>query len=166
MSDFTAETFGIGPPPPPPILLDDPAARQRADLAAFIGRKAGSFLDPPGSRRICWPGLLFPQAWFLYRKLYVWAAILFVAPILVVTLEIPLGVGLYNILGLVVGASGKAIYRQVARTAVGRIRSQSADEDEAIERIRRAGGVSKAGAAIGVLYMLAAAAAAVANIHH
>jgi len=168
MSDFTVDDFGVGPPPPPPLpeFADDPEARERADLVAFVGRNAAAFLDPPGSRRLCWAGLLLPQAWFLYRKLYVWAAIVFVAPILAVTLKLPFGVGLSNILGLALGASGRAIYLQFARTAVGRIRAQSADDDEALGRIARAGGVSKVGAAVGVVYILAAVVASLGKSFH
>lgn len=174
MSDIDAQGWGIEPPPLPPLpaleLRDDAAARDRADLSAFIGPNARTFLDRPGLRRICWPGLLVPQAWLLYRKLYVLAAIVCAGPIVVVTLKLPFGTAIGNVLVLVLGASGKAFYLSFARSAIGRIRSESADDEQALDRIRRAGGVSKAGAAIGIVYIVAAIvtaiSAGIAKSHH
>ena len=38
----------------------------------------------------CWPGFFFPQAWFLYRKLYGWAALCCLLPIVATALNLGL----------------------------------------------------------------------------
>ena len=176
MGDFWTEGMPIGPSPEPPVQkpplaaepVDDPATRQREDLLAFIGaNNTGSFFNTRGFARICWPGVLIPHVWFLYRKLYIVAAILCVAPILAATVfRLPYSVTLLNVAAVGIGVCGKAIYLAYAKSAIRRIRADTSDDDEARQRVCRAGGGSKSGAALGIVYTLGALANAISGAAH
>jgi hypothetical protein len=126
-------------------------------LSAIERRKAGRWFVGP-----CWPGFFFPAAWFLYRKFYGWAALCCIVPILATTLNFgEFGRALLVAPGLL-GLQGRRLYVATAGTTIARIRASSQNEEEARETIRRAGGVSIAGAVLGGL--LASIAIALAFI--
>ena len=61
---------------------------RRADLELFVGRNRARLLAHydalgRGAWPFCWPGLLAPQAWFLYRKMYLWAALVSAGPLVI-----------------------------------------------------------------------------------
>lgn len=153
--------------PPPP--LDEAlacAARDRKDMTPFVGANFAVFVRPPDAARgagrvvgaICWPGLLFPTPWFLYRKMYGWAAITVFMPVLFSLVHLPIPSDVMRWISFVsaaLGAFGKPLYRAKARRTIRAIRAAAPDEASARETIARAGGVSNAGAAFGLLLLIA-----------
>ena len=133
-------------------------------MALFTQRNLEKFLplhDTIAAGRsafsVCWPGLVFPQAWFLYRKMYGWAAFACVTPLLVTSIHAFGGYG--NVLAYapaLAAISGRRLYVGGARRTIARIRAAEPDEAAAEDVIRRAGGVSIAGAVIGALFFIAA----------
>jgi hypothetical protein len=158
-----------------PDVADDSgwrAGRTAEDLALFIGPRARRFLDipAPGLRGrfagICWTGLFLPTPWFLYRKMYGWAATVVLVP-WIAGLILP--VARIPLLGVaaVLGGCGRPLYRHHARRLIAAIRRESATEAELRSRIGRAGGVSVAGAWIGaVIVGLGVAIALVLLLRH
>ncbi len=120
---------------------------ERGDLALFIGRNAQRLLQP--GARFCWPGFLVPQAWFLYRKMYLWSALVCAGPLLLAFL--PGGLVL-SWATSILGAFGLRFYLAAAKSTVARIRAEAGDEEEARALIARAGGVSRIGAAFGLAF--------------
>jgi hypothetical protein len=158
-----AEAQPIGSPEPiAPPPVDEAALRalqRQADLRLFVGANAENFVRiadavatrSPGRNAICWPGFLFPAAWFLYRKMYGYAAITVLAPVLSTLLHAPYGVKHWIAFGfLLLGGFGKRLYLAKARRMIAEIRAEAPDEQSARETIARAGGVSRAGAVFGV----------------
>jgi hypothetical protein len=130
----------------------------RADLRLFFGPNADTFLAAIDRRKAgrwsagpCWPGFFFPPAWFLYRKLYGWAAVCCMAPILTTALNIGKFDRVFLVAVSLLGLSGQRLYVAAAGATIARIRASSQSEDEARETIRHAGGVSTAGAVVGGL---------------
>jgi hypothetical protein len=139
------------------VGVENPA---RADMAAFIARNHARFMplydalvSGRGVAPFCWPGLLAPQAWFLYRKMYVWAALVSAGPLLLAYIP---RLGWLNWGGALIGAFGLRIYLAYARRTIARIRETAADEAEVQALIARAGGVSRIGAAIGLAFAFSA----------
>jgi hypothetical protein len=132
--------------------------RERADIAVFAGRNAAAMLGVFDRLRagrgwpLCWPGLLFPQAWFLYRKMYLWAALVSAGPLLLAYVPY---LSWLNWSAAIVGAAGLPLYVGAARRTIARVRASAADEAEAQALLARAGGVSRIGAAIGVAIVFA-----------
>jgi Protein of unknown function (DUF2628) len=145
-----------------PAPVDQAAARalgREADLRLFVGENAELFVRlsdmvetrSHGRNAICWPGFLFPAAWFLYRKMYGYAAITVVAPVLSTLLHAPYGVKYWIAFGFcLLGGFGKRLYLAKARRMIAEIRAEAPDEESVCETIARAGGVSRAGAVFGV----------------
>lgn len=125
------------------------------DFALFFGRTGERLAreHAQGQWTFCWPGFLFPQAWFLYRKMYGWAALVTAGPFVLERLP---GLGGLAWGGSILGALGLKLYFRSAGRIVAAIRADSADEAEARERIARAGGVSRFGAWVGALFTFAA----------
>jgi hypothetical protein len=150
---------------PPPV--DEAAMRalgREADLRLFVGANAELFVRlsaavetrSHGRNAICWPGFLFPAAWFLYRKMYGYAAITVVTPVLCSLVHVPYGVTQWIAFGFsLLGAFGKRLYLAKARKMIAEIRAAAPDEASARETIARAGGVSRAGAVFGALLIAA-----------
>jgi hypothetical protein len=155
-----------GPDAPPPLggltaedgLIPSSADELlgRNDLAVFVGPNAGKFVSVSGSaggrsRVACWPGFFFPVAWFMYRKMYGWAALACVLPIFAGVMNFgpfkPVVIGLPTVAGLL----GRRVYVAGARRTIVRIRAPLSDraEDELREALERAGGVSVPGAIVG-----------------
>ena len=127
------------------------AEAERADLARFIGPNQARLAPFAEARRapFCWPGFLAPQAWFLYRKMYLWAALVSAGPLLIARLP---GLTYLSWATSLVGAFGLRLYFAHARKTVARIRAGAGDETQAAALIARAGGVSRIGAALGLAF--------------
>jgi hypothetical protein len=147
----------------PPLVEETAhAAPELDDVALFIGPNAAAFLASREAGRatarggICWPGFLLPTPWFLYRKMYGWAAIVVLSPVLLSLFHVPNDVLSWISFGFAfLGAFGKRLYLVKARRAIVAVRAGAPDEISARETIARAGGVSPAGAAFGVLLIAA-----------
>jgi hypothetical protein len=135
----------------------EPDAR-RADMALFVGRNRGRLMPQyeafaAGAWPFCWPGLLAPQAWFLYRKMYLWAALVSAGPMLIAfspqLAYLDWGTS-------VIGALGLRFYFAGAERTIQRIRAGAAGEEEARALIARAGGVSRVGAGLGLAFAFSA----------
>jgi hypothetical protein len=171
-----SETEGEGERPAPIATLagfradPEPTAEPVAagleansDFQLFVGPNLQRFEAPPGASGLrhlralgCWAGFFFPQAWFLYRKLYGWAALCCLLPIVAAALNLG-GFGRLLVASTsVIGLGGRSIYIAAARRTIARIRAASRDEDDARQTIQRAGGVSIAGAVVGGLIVFGA----------
>jgi hypothetical protein len=145
-------------------LAVPPETQERADFRLFIDGNPHKFLPvfdamATGQKGLfaCWPGLIFPTAWFLYRKLYGWAALSCLLPILVVALRVDGAFGqALAYAPSVIALTGRRIYVAGARKTIARIRDASLDETDVRETIKRAGGVSVPGAVVGGLIFLSA----------
>ena len=89
------------------------AEARRADIALFVGRNRARLLKDydavaRGAWPFCWPGLIAPQAWFLYRKMYLWAALVSAGPLLIAYL--PPGWGYLDWGASLIGALGLKFY--------------------------------------------------------
>jgi hypothetical protein len=157
----TVAGFRADPEPVAGPVGAEPEAN--SDFQRFVGPNLQKFEAPPGESRVrrwrtlgCWPGLFFPQAWFLYRKLYGWAALCCLLPIVATALNLGVIGRLLVASTSVMGFGGRGIYIAAARRTIVKIRATSRDEDDAQQTIRRAGGVSIAGAVIGGLIVAGA----------
>jgi hypothetical protein len=154
---------GFHPDPEPiaePVSAEPEAI---SDFQRFVGPNLRKFEVPAGGSRgrrwralSCWPGFFFPQAWFLYRKLYGWAALCCLLPIVATALNLGVFGRLLVASTSAMGLVGRGIYIAAARRTIARIRAASRDEDDAQQTIQRAGGVSIAGAVVGGLIVLGA----------
>jgi hypothetical protein len=153
------------PDAPPPlggqtegVIAAIEAELQRSgDIEAFVGPNTEKFLPlfglQIGRRRphLCWPGFFVPLAWFMYRKMYGWAALTCALPIFATALDFgvlrPLMIGAPTFLGL----AGRHIYVAQARQTIARIRAAGRfrSEEEMRQTLTSAGGVSTAGAMVG-----------------
>ncbi len=139
-------------------MSGDEGEARRDDVALYVGRNGGRLMRLYDATRIggwpfCWPGLIAPQAWFLYRKMYLWAALVTAAPLMFAFVP---GLGYLDWGASLIGALGLRFYFSGAQAAITRIRAEAADEDEARALIARAGGVSWTGAAVGLLFAFSA----------
>ena len=126
------------------------------DLRLFFGANAQRLArlrasSVAGGLAFCWPGFLFPQAWFLYRKMYGWAALASAGPLVIVYLP---HLNWLAWLPALPGLFGLKLYFAAAERTVRQLRAGPPDEASAL--IARAGGVSRVGAGIGLVYALAA----------
>ncbi|MBV9520999.1 MAG: hypothetical protein JO068_23090 [Hyphomicrobiales bacterium] len=145
-------------------LVDGPTPRSnemREDLRLFAGRNAQVFLDVYDAGRAgwkghrCWAGFFFPQVWFLYRKLYGMAAFSIFWPIAWAFVHVPsswnTGIALVPAF---LGSSGRMLYVTKAKKIIAQIRKGTFSEEDAKESIEAAGGVSIAGAVLGLLLLI------------
>ena len=101
-----------------------------------------------------WWGALFPVPWLFYRKLWAVGAALILLSVLIDSM-IDFGFNITLVLGLVIGLTGKALVVERAETKTRDINDLGLVSQDSIDRLRRAGGVSKPGAIIGAAMMLA-----------
>jgi hypothetical protein len=166
---FGGQTYAASLVPP-----NDAELLRRADLQAFVGPNLEKFLPlaaSKGGRRrfpFCWPGFCFPPAWFMYRKMYGWAALVCALPIFATVMDFgvlqrPM-MGASSFIGLV----GRFIYAARARGAVARVRADASgrSEDDVRQTLARAGGVSTAGAVVGGAITFCAFVAGVVAGYH
>ena len=126
----------------------------RADLALYFTRNRARMMAlyearAAGRWPFCWPGLLAPQAWFLYRKMYVWAAVVSAGPLILSYFPKLSALGWTT---SAIGALGLRLYFDGAARTIAAIRATAIGEDEARALIAQAGGVSRIGAAIGLAF--------------
>ena len=126
------------------------------DLALYFGHNAPRLLrlmaaSRAGALPFCWPGFLFPQAWFLYRKMYGWAALASAGPLVVVFVP---HLSLLTWLPALPGLFGLKLYFAAAERTTRALRASAPEAAEAL--IARAGGVSRVGAGVGLVYAFAA----------
>ena len=101
-----------------------------------------------------WWGFLFPIPWLFYRKIWAVGAAVVMLPVL---LDAVLGSGSEAgiLLATLIAAGGKALVIERAERKSRTIDALGLLSQDSIARLRRAGGVSRPGAAIGALMMLA-----------
>lgn len=129
------------------------------DLRLFFGPNAIRFMILWRARRMrggsvgfSWLSFFFPQAWLLYRKMYLTTAALTVAPVAIAFFF--QSTALSNLIGVtisILGGLAPRYYVETAEALVVDIRSQSQTDEEARSTIAEAGGVSRPGAALGTL---------------
>ncbi|HXT07197.1 MAG TPA: hypothetical protein VN715_09695 [Roseiarcus sp.] len=134
------------------------AEERRGDMALYVGRNGARLMARYDAARLgfwtfCWPGLIAPQAWFLYRKMYLWAALVSAGPLLFAYVP---GLAYLDWGASLIGALGLRFYFSAAEATIARIRADAADEEEARALIARAGGVSWTGAAVGLAFAFSA----------
>jgi len=104
---------------------------------------------------VCWPALFVPLVWLLYRKMYAATALVTVTPIVLFMLHCPpLVIRIAVMSTWILVGFGRHIYVWSARLEIADIRASASDDATALNAIRRAGGVSRAGAVIGVVLTL------------
>ena len=85
---------------------DGPPRRHRRSTSRATSARCSRITTRWAAARwpFCWPGLLAPQAWFLYRKMYLWAALVSAGPLLIAYLPgwayLDWGASLIGALGL------------------------------------------------------------------
>lgn len=133
------------------------------DLRLYLGQNAQTFVSYwerlkasgyPFLWSWTWWGALFPIPWLFYRKLWSTGAVLVLLPILLDAM-IDFGLNASLALGLLVGLTGKALVVERAESKTQNINDLGLVSQDSIDRLRRAGGVSAPGAAIGAILMLA-----------
>jgi hypothetical protein len=133
------------------------------DLRLYLGPNPGPYVAYWESARASghpfvwgwnWWGLLFPVPWLFYRKIWAVGAAVVLLPVL---LDAVLGFGSEAGIGLaaLIAAGGKALVIERAERKSKSVDALGLLSQESIARLRRAGGVSRPGAAIGALMMLA-----------
>lgn len=168
------ETDALGAPPPlggvtaeadlTPPNPNEPA--ESDDFTTFIGPNADKFAPlfaPGGTRRRWrrapfWPGFFFPLAWFMYRKMYGWAAFACALPIFVGLVNLGAFQRVLMSAPTLAGLAGRSLYAVQARRTIARIRAGNPGrpEEEVRQLIASAGGVSNAGAIVGGAIMFCA----------
>ena len=147
-----------------------PAAEDysEADLRLALGQNAEPYLGYVERRRRHgvlalwgwnWWGLLMPLPWFFYRKLWCIGASVLLLPLLLDT-EFGWDAKIGFALAAVLAACGKPLVLERARRKLREATALGLGAADGAERLRRAGGVSRTGALLGVLltasYMLLA----------
>jgi hypothetical protein len=147
------------------VISDDtaPAAFGEDDLRLYLGRNPGPYMAFWERARASghpfvwswnWWGLLFPLPWLFYRKIWAVGAAVVLLPVLLDAM-IGIGPGAGIALAALVAAGGKPLVVERAERKVRTIDALGLLSQESIDRLRRAGGVSRPGAAIGALLMAA-----------
>lgn len=132
----------------------------RDDLKLFLGRNAEPFLalydQQQGGRQsffamVCWPAFFAPIAWYMYRRMYLYACLIMVAGIALGMFLEKLGGGGTVGISVVLAATAKPIYLIFARRKIEKAGGQATDEVDRLKRIAKAGGISVVGAIIGTI---------------
>ena len=156
------------PEPAAPVREDI----ERDDFIAFVGpSNLDKFLGLFDAQRIgrrtfrpCWPGVFIPQVWLMYRKLYVGAALAFALPIVLALFHATAAMQSFGGFCIWIAAGrGRYVYVGHARRTIARLRAEGGGDDEIRERLGRAGGVSPAGAWVGLAFTICALAAGYAS---
>lgn len=101
----------------------------------------------------CWSAALVPHVWLLYRKLYLEAIVIFMLPIVVVSLFPDLSYTGMTING-VIAVLGKKYYLERAQKKIDKISLMRESEEVKTVLISKAGGVSWPAAVIGIVTYL------------
>ncbi len=132
------------------------------DLRLYLGSNAAPYVHyweraRASSRPLVWSwnwwGFLFPVPWLFYRKLWAIGAALILLPIL---LDAVFGYGSKGgmVLAALIGAGGIPLVIERAERKVRTVEALGLVSQQAIERLRRSGGVSRPGAVLGALLMV------------
>lgn len=169
-SDFSASP-AVAEWPEAPSAVDH--QRERELIGLFAGPKAELYqatydkmrAKSPEFRKLaigwCWPAFFFTLPWLLYRKQWVYAAvILFLPAVLTFLFAVPNESGLA--FTTMVAIMGKSFYVHDARRTIRRILDEEGHTEQARQRIARAGGTSTAGAVVGTAIFVIALAAQIA----
>lgn len=152
----TAETVGE---------IGDGTMSAEERLRAFIGPNADRYLDLKSSqqkwgfKKVCWTALLFPVAWLFYRKLYIEGIAILLIPIAIVILFPQLSNANFAISGAI-AVMGTTYYLGRAETKINAITAAGLPREDEETLLRKAGGVSRAGAGFAMLIYAAAIALA------
>lgn len=144
------------------------AALREDDLRLYLGPNPGPYVAYWERARTSghpfvwgwnWWGLLFPIPWLFYRKIWAVGAAAVLLPVL---LDAVLGFGFEAGVGLaaLIAAGGNALVTERAERKSRSVDALGLLSQESIARLRCAGGVSRPGAVIGALMMLAVLALA------
>lgn len=130
----------------------------RDDLKLFVGRNSEPFLalydQQQGGRQrflsmLCWPAFFVPIAWYMYRRMHLYACLIIVIGIALGVFIEKLGSGGTAGFSMVFAATAKPIYLAFARRRIEKAGGQATDEVDRLKRIAKAGGISVIGAVIG-----------------
>jgi hypothetical protein len=135
-----------------------------ADVVCFVGDQSGYYLGKFRSFQVGrvetfvptwnWNAFLFTTWWFLYRKMYLWALLAFVASCIPV-------VGL--VAWIAVGVAGNYLYYRHASAQIGRVRAVTPEGD--LPRVlAQVGGVNRWVIWVGVVLTILAIAGIIAAI--
>lgn len=154
------------PATPPPKAVD------RALFAAYVGPNAERFLpalehvegqeagrEPDRPWRalqafFCWPGLLMPLPWAMYRRLWGLAGFMVLLAVVTVLTVRASNLG-YLTMCLWLGALGKQGVAGKAQATIRRLAALEPDPERLRERVARAGGVSRVAWFLGLLVTIA-----------
>ncbi len=140
-----------------------PTAFREDDLRLYFGPNAGPYVafwervqasGLPFVWSWNWWGFLFPVPWLLYRKIWAVGAAVVLLPILLnsmIGFHAEAGIALATL----IAAASKPLVIERAERKIRTISALKLLSQESIERLRRAGGVSRPGAVIGALLMIA-----------
>jgi Protein of unknown function (DUF2628) len=134
--------------------------RVRADLAAFVGPHADSYLSVYDKMQQqskawvaswSWPGFFAPVVWLFYRKLYLYGALCFFIPVAVALLfDMTAGAGV----AIVIAVSAKAWYVSTGLRRIAEADQLELKGEERRDFLRQVGGVSPtAGWIVGLLHV-------------
>jgi hypothetical protein len=156
-----------------PLPLSPQQNHEEHLLRTFVGPNGDAYidtyrtmyvLDPAMKKSVrtwCWPAFVLPLAWLMYRKMWLVAAVMLVAPVLVVVLFPSYSGSGGTVIAVLIAMRGKAWYLQLAVRRIRRIERENPSPDAVLAKIARAGGVSKVGAAFGTAVSLLGLAALV-----
>lgn len=154
---------------------DEPEQEGAELLRSFIGPNADRYLaqfkkfsdgpQPGFALTWHWPAFLFdPFLWFLYRKMYLYALVYAVGPVVSAVLTGDLTVGI--IWRIIAGASANYVYFWHVKEQIGRVLADRSADAGARERmIREAGGVQPYVIWVGVILHILLVALLVAAVH-
>ncbi len=142
---------------------DSPALTEEDMLKIFVGPNSDKFVDIYRAEqtksqakfmsRFNFVVMLFPTAWFFYRKLYLIGVGVLLFPFILITIfpalsEISMagGAGALAVLG-------NSLYVWFALKRIKKLKDQNINEDELKERLASMGGTSPVGAAFGALIL-------------
>lgn len=130
----------------------------RDDLELFIGKNAGPYLalfDRQQEKRrgiaFCWPAFFVPVAWFMYRRMHLYIAVVLAIVTVIVTMVPFKGSGGAGAFAVAFAMSGKPLYLAFAQRKINKINKRATDEAQRLRLIEKAGGTSVTGAVIGSL---------------
>ena len=142
------------------LVAERPTASRAEELiGSYVAGDASRF-----EKRLNIPACLWPPVWLLYRKMYTAAAVTLLGPILCFV-AFP-SFAKIKFVGLSVTYAGRVanrLYLRQAARVVARIESEDANEAEIAARVAAAGGVSKSGAALGVMIVLLSTVAVIVS---
>lgn len=131
-----------------------------ADLRLFIGPNAEDYIETwtrAGGHPFVWSwnwwGFLFPIPWLFYRKLWNIGSLLILVPALIEAIT-GRGTEAGLLLAMVIAALGKPLVLERGERKVRKVEALGLLSQDSAEMLRRAGGVSRAGAVYGAILLV------------